>query len=112
VTKKNEFYNVVTRLNVVKENDLVVGMARIDSSGVKSGNVFSGKSALASDYPGHEEVLDGDERGRQGLVEQAVGHRRRKNVTEIKWLINRFLSAEMNINMTGAIPVIRCVAFY
>jgi len=66
----------------VGEDDLVGGVADVHPPGVKAFEVLNGVTAFRGEDPGHEEVLDGDERGLQRHLEEAPGERLREDVAE------------------------------
>ena len=66
--------------DVVSEDDLGGGVADVHPLGMKAFEVLNGKAALGGEDPGHEEVLDGDERSQQRHLQQTLGKRLREDV--------------------------------
>ena len=71
---------LLVRENVVRKEDLLGGVADVHSIDVKVFEVLTMKAALGGEDPGHEEVLDGDERGQQRHLQETFGKRLREDV--------------------------------
>ena len=71
---------LLVRENVVRKEDLLGGVADVHSIDVKVFEVLTMKAALGGEDPGHEEVLDRDERSQQRHLQETFGKRLREDV--------------------------------